>query len=230
MVDSTTITATANDIYGLVGYNTSYSTAHSVYYATNDSTDLWVGQRYLSSKHTVWRGTPLWKLSSLEGYVVTSAIIKLTGYANYSTDDFNVTPVAFTESTLSSNSTCFNAYGSTTFGSWNSSNYNTSADGITITLNSSGISYINDKVGGNCIIMLRSDEDIASSAASTAEYVLFYSAEYATSANRPHLYLEYEEASSSTWTPKIMMIMKPLADGFLEWIRKPLQKDLYLQI
>ena len=234
MTESTTITAEASNDYGIRGQHSSWSTARSTYTAKdNDSTTMMgVWHSTVSGLYGVERGTPTFDLSSFTDEELTSAVLKMTGDTLRDTGSaFSLYVYAYTQSSITSDSDGFNAYGSTSFGSIASSAYSTSNDGMTITLNASGRSYIEGKYGGDCIFMIRGTRDISNSAPATGtgEWITFANGEYDTKAARPHLYLEYEPLAS-TWTPKIMMIMKPLADGFLDWIRKPLQQDMYLQI
>lgn len=222
MTNNVTISSTTNNIYTLSGGNQTYSTAHNTYYGVYDDIYWRCGQWY-TDVYYIYRGILTFDLSSLDGETITKAIMKMTGYSRQTETKFYMHMREYTESTLTTNNTCYNAYGSTSFGYIYSDDYSTSSDGMTITLNSSGLSYINTKVGGTCRFMFISDRDYSSTSPSNSEYMILYTNEYSTSASRPHLYLEYGD----TWIPKIIMMFAPLQDSLLDWIRKPIQLPLY---
>jgi len=220
MTETTTITATANDIYTLYGYHLFYSTARTTYNGTHSSTTHRIGQDLysLSNYSYVYRPTFQFDLSSLSGATISVATLKVTGAEDYDDTSFTHYLYGYTQSSLTKDSDGFTAYGSTSFASKASSGYSTTTDGMQYSLNSSGVAYVEDKCGGNCIFMMRSSRDVGGNTPSGKEYQSVYSSEYATSAARPHLYLEYE-SSSSTWVPKIIMMFAPLKDDLLTWIR-----------
>lgn len=198
---SATITATANDKYGLGGLSASYATTHSTYNYTSDGNYIYVGQDYDAESGTaIDRGTPLFDLSSYTGIVVTLVKLKMSGIVDFDNTAFTHTVYGYTQSSITEDTAGYTAYGSTSFGTLASSEYSTSTDGSEITLNAAGIAYVNSKLGGDCIFMLRSDRDVSETEPTAQEYQAFASAEYSTAANRPHLYIEYyylREASAS---------------------------------
>ncbi|MFA7628872.1 MAG: hypothetical protein WCY37_05735, partial [Candidatus Dojkabacteria bacterium] len=175
-----------NNIYGLGGENAAYATARTTRSLTYDGANMGVGQRFTGSTYGVRRSTPLFDLSGVteEG---GSAFLKMRGYGNYSTQDFDIEARAFTEDGLAADSDSYNAYGDTSFGSISSSKYSSSVDGMVIELNAAGLAYLNSKIGGDCVFMLVSDRDMDEVTPSGNEYVLIYSGE--ASASAPKLYI-----------------------------------------
>ena len=196
MTDVTITANGTNNIYSLYGQNITYSTARTVYVGTNSGTSLLIGQVTGGEIKYVYRGTPVFDTSSLSGYTITSAILKFTGSIDVSTTDFDIQARGFTESTLASNSASFTGYGSTSFGSINTSNFSSTPDNMTITFNSSGLSYLNNNISENCCIMLVSSRDMSETSPFGDEAVRIRSGESSTSDSKPHLYLEYIESTN----------------------------------
>lgn len=176
-----------NNMYGLYGTNASYSTARTEYSGVYTSSTFVVGQHLSDSDYYTYRGTPVFDLSSFEGYTITSATLKFTCTSDNSATDFDIQVRGFDESTLAADTTSYVAYGDTSFGSINSSDYSTDADGMEISLNASGISYLNDKKGGNCVLTLVSSRDMSETEPSGQERVTIASGEISTAAYKPHL-------------------------------------------
>jgi hypothetical protein len=192
ITDTTTLEAETNDIYELHGKDLSYPTARTVLYETKNVEYSTCGQHYYNY-YNVYRTALLFNLNSIGGYEILSATLKLTGYNDWSSDrDFNMQARGFTEDTLASNNASFIGYGNTSFGSINTLDYSGNADGMTISFNSSGLSYLTNKISSDCVIMLISDDDINAIAPSSAyENLGIYSAGASTPAYRPHLEITY---------------------------------------
>jgi hypothetical protein len=133
----------------------------------------YIGQRYISNNYYVYRGLLSFNLTYLSG-TISNATLKFTGSIDFSTTDFNILLVEYTEDEIDNNTTCFNAYGSTTFGSINSSSYSDTKDNMTITLNANGITYMNDYIGDKCLFMLVSDRDINETQPTGNEFIKMY--------------------------------------------------------
>lgn len=230
MADVVLTAVTTPNLYGFKGQNPIFSAAQSARTDKYEDTYSWIGASYYNSNYNVFRTYWQFDLSSIST-TIAEATLKFTGYSDQTQErDFNAQARGYTDTHISNiGSDSYNGYGTTSFGSVSSSVYSSLADGMSITLNSAGISYLNGKLGESfCVLSLVSDDDMDSDTPTAANHFGAYSPEYGTAAKRPHLELTYE--SGGAWTPRIIMIMSPLVDGLLEWIRKPLQQDMYLQI
>jgi len=194
--NTTTTTLTADgtsNIYSLQGTDIVYAIARTVWSYWYQGTIMVLGQQYYNdTDYRVYRGTPLFDFSAISGTIM-EATLKLTGSSDNAVTDFNLQIREYTEDTLSWDTQSYIAYGDTSFGSINSSDFSTDADDMSITFNDAGITYLNSKIGGNCYLMLVSDRDMSATIPTGMEHLVVCSGEHATPANRPHLTLIIDE-------------------------------------
>lgn len=181
----------------LSGQNSDYSTAQTVYTGASGGTSFFSGQYYSGSSYTIWRGVLQFDLTDIE-YEFGTALIGMTGFDDYSTTDFNMLLVGYTEPSLGSNNASYNGYGATTFGSFSSADYDTDYYDIAIELNASGIAYLNDNLGEVVTFMLVSDKDMSDSPPTDSERLRLYSA-HASNGEEYYPTLFFDYAGGDAW-------------------------------
>jgi len=154
----------------------------------------------LSAQYAVWRDGLYFDTSALSGYSVTDASLHLFWVENSSVTDFAVTITngqpTYPHDPLELGDYNKANYAVTDGGNVNTSTFSGATGWATITLNATGLTWID--TAGDTKLFLRSSRDIAGTTPTGNEYVVFASYEYGAS-YRPYLDVTYTaEAPSGT--------------------------------
>lgn len=197
---TTTFTTSASD-GNVYGSGASYTTLWSASTGSVDSssTAIYIGQS-LVSNYNIWRGFVYFDTSAIpDGATISSATLKLAGYADDSATDFYIT-IQNGQPTYPSDPLVATDYdktyysgngGSLTTVGFSTTGYNN------ITLNATGLGWINKT--GTTKLCLRSDREIAGTTPTGNECVRVSSYEYGTSW-RPSLVVTYAASAAPTMT------------------------------
>lgn len=197
-MSTATVFSGTDDGY-ITGSNATYATARSTSTASDDtSTTGQVGQRFGAGSYFIMRAFLAFDTSVLgAGATVTAVTLNVCADTDNSTTDFNVQVYRYAwASTLGANreANYDGAYGGSatlegtlrnTSAGWSSGTY------YSLSLDPAGIN-----VSGTSSYTLASSRDIAGTAPGGNEYVLFRTADYASTTSDPYLDITYTPAAS----------------------------------
>ncbi len=189
-VDTDVSYDTTTDDGRVNGYSTDYPTAQTTGAASASAEiSLPVGQLLAATYYTVYRCAVFFATGDLpDDASITGASVVLSGFADVSATDFDVTMVAYSGGAPAGTAD-FGSFGTTSFGTVNTSTY-TSGDN-TITLNATGRAAI--VKNANTPMGIVSSRDISATAPTGNEYVRFDSA---NGSPAPKIDITYESGTT----------------------------------
>lgn len=184
----------------IYGGNATYATARSTsagYASTGNS--IYVGQYYTGTEYYIYRSYILFDTSSLSGYTVNQANLRLVMLVDNSSLDFDVQIVKqdwAAQNPLSAGNREA-AYDNCLGGTADNSIWSNTSSISTNTQYTSGnldTNWIN--TSGTTYYSLRSHKDYGSTAPTTTEYITLATTSHPTTSYRPTLIVDYSEPSS----------------------------------
>jgi len=180
-------------------YNTAWAASTAEIYADTQSTS-WIGQRYYNSAYDVPRHFAYFDTSALpDDATITSATLKLYGWADWSYTDFDIT-VQNGQPTYPHDPLVVGdfdkSYYSSDGGTLNTSSFQVESYN-SITLNATGMGWIS--LTGMTKLCLRSSREIAGTTPTGVEMVIVYTADYAGTSKDPILEVTYTTPISNEY-------------------------------